>query len=410
MKIRGNTVGTPVPRSDLRQTDPKKADYIKGRELLMEHIAAKGNVHGLTAGDIGLGNADNTSDMDKPVSTAQENAIAEARTEAQNNLNAHAANKQNPHETTAQQIGAEPAGTAESKVGTHNVDAAAHADLRLRVSDLTSRLNTLANSKVSVADIIDNLVTNVSGKPLSAAQGVVLKGLIDALSSEKLSLSGGTMTGNINMGGNQIKGLGTPTENGDAVPKSYVDDGFAPAGYGLGGNAATIADLNTLVSGFYKWDASAKNRPFDYGTAIVLSRDGSSGAEICIGITGTYKGVIVVRTKNSEGWIEEYVNPPMVPGVEYRTTERWAGAPVYTMLIEAGAIPNASRSAISYPNSIVPSRVLRVCGQISSGETIPSKWGDSEILVYASRSYIYIETNDGGWSMYAAQVQVWYTK
>ena len=34
-KIRGNTVGTTTPRSDLDQTDPRKADYIKGREKIV---------------------------------------------------------------------------------------------------------------------------------------------------------------------------------------------------------------------------------------------------------------------------------------------------------------------------------------------------------------------------------------
>ena len=32
MGIIGNTVGTPMPRSNFEQTDPKKASYIKGRE------------------------------------------------------------------------------------------------------------------------------------------------------------------------------------------------------------------------------------------------------------------------------------------------------------------------------------------------------------------------------------------
>lgn len=30
----------------------------------------------------------------------------------------------------------------------------------------------------------------------------------------------------------------------------------------------------------------------------------------------------------------EYINPPMLPGIEYRTTERYDGLPVYTKLIE----------------------------------------------------------------------------
>lgn len=44
-----------------------------------------------------------------------------------------------------------------------------------------SLIEQITTGKVSVSDIIDNLTTNVANKPLSAAQGVVLKGLIDAL-------------------------------------------------------------------------------------------------------------------------------------------------------------------------------------------------------------------------------------
>jgi hypothetical protein len=103
-------------------------------------------------------------------------------------------------------------GTASSAVSTHNTSTSAHNDIRDLITGLTTRLNTLANSddttldqlseivayiknnkslidgitttKVNVADIIDNLTTNVTNKPLSAAQGVELKRLIDVLQNE----------------------------------------------------------------------------------------------------------------------------------------------------------------------------------------------------------------------------------
>ena len=96
-----------------------------------------------------------------------------------------------------------------SRLYAHNTDDDAHNDIRLLISGLTEKLNTLANSdditldqmsevvayikanrnlieqittvKVSVSDIIDNLSTNVANKPLSAAQGVALKALIDGI-------------------------------------------------------------------------------------------------------------------------------------------------------------------------------------------------------------------------------------
>lgn len=110
---------------------------------------------------------------------------------------------------TASDIGADAAGTADNKVATHNTALDAHSDIRLLIEGLTSRLNTLADSddttldqmsevvayiksnkslidsittsKINVSDIIDNLTTNVSNKPLSAAQGVALKTMIDAI-------------------------------------------------------------------------------------------------------------------------------------------------------------------------------------------------------------------------------------
>lgn len=127
---------------------------------------------------------------------------------------------------TASDIGADAAGTADNKVATHNTALDAHSDIRLLIEGLTSRLNTLADSddttldqmseivayiksnkslidaittsKVSVSDIIDNLTTNVSNKPLSAAQGVALKALIDEIvipdklpNPQKLTFTGG---------------------------------------------------------------------------------------------------------------------------------------------------------------------------------------------------------------------------
>ena len=102
------------------------------------------------------------------------------------------------------------ASEADSKVSAHNTGTDTHSDIRLLISGLTDRLNALADSddttldqlsevvayiksnrslieaittsKVSVADIIDNLTTNVANKPLSAAQGVALKAQIDAIS------------------------------------------------------------------------------------------------------------------------------------------------------------------------------------------------------------------------------------
>lgn len=106
---------------------------------------------------------------------------------------------------------------ANTAVSNHNTNNSAHNDIRDLISGLTTRLNALADSddttldqmsevvayiksnktlieqvttnKVNVSDIINNLTTNVSNKPLSAAQGVALKALIDTLDTDKLDAS-----------------------------------------------------------------------------------------------------------------------------------------------------------------------------------------------------------------------------
>ena len=96
----------------------------------------------------------------------------------------------------------------ENKMSAHNVDTAAHNDMRLLLKELSYKLNNfldsddatldelselitaiknnkssieqLTSGKINAEDIVNNLTTNVSSKPLSAAQGVELKRLIDS--------------------------------------------------------------------------------------------------------------------------------------------------------------------------------------------------------------------------------------
>lgn len=116
-----------------------------------------------------------------------------------------------PPNQTAEQVGADPAGTAQTAVSQHNVSTDSHSDIRLALKAINDRLNAffdtddqtldelseivafivtnkslidaITTSKVSVSDIVNNLTTNVTNRPLSAAQGVILKGLIDTVSN-----------------------------------------------------------------------------------------------------------------------------------------------------------------------------------------------------------------------------------
>lgn len=112
---------------------------------------------------------------------------------------------------TDAQIEAIPTPDVSGQISTHNTNTSAHNDIRVLISDLTERLNGIADSddktldqlseivayikanreliesvtttKVNISDIIDNLTTAVSSRPLSANQGVEIKKLIDALTT-----------------------------------------------------------------------------------------------------------------------------------------------------------------------------------------------------------------------------------
>ena len=224
------------------------------------HINDKNNPHAVTAAQVGLGKVNNTADVDKPVSTAQATAIADAKkagTDAQAALETHK-NDQTVHFTVAEReklaliedeankyvhpdstvsVGTYKSVTVDEKghvtagsnpttlegygitdaeakgtVATHNVAADAHNDIRLLLTEVSNELKAfldiddttvdqvseivqlirdnaasiedILTTKVNVSDIVNNLTSNVANKPLSAAQGVALKGITDALQDE----------------------------------------------------------------------------------------------------------------------------------------------------------------------------------------------------------------------------------
>lgn len=183
-KIIGVTVGTQLPKPNFQQTDPTKGDYIKNKP---DFDGLKSRVTGV------------------------EDALAEKQPIGDYALKSEIPSVEGlaTEEYVIEQISAIPTPDVSGQINTHNTATDAHNDIRLLVEGLTTRLNTLADSddttldqmseivayiksnksliedittnKVNVSDIINNLTTNVANKPLSAAQGVALKALIDAI-------------------------------------------------------------------------------------------------------------------------------------------------------------------------------------------------------------------------------------
>ena len=129
----------------------------------------------------------------------------------------------------------------------------------------------------------------------------------------------------------------------------------APDGFGLGTAATFLTaadDLNTIgKGGWYWWTSSApKNSPYAFCTMRVDPGELETGsyATQTVYFIGQNKGA-KLRRYNVDGTLQpwEWENPPMQIGVEYRTTERYLGKPVYIRLEEIAALPNNNTFTVS---------------------------------------------------------------
>jgi hypothetical protein len=120
------------------------------------------------------------------------------------------------------------------------------------------------------------------------------KGYVDTQDALKLSLTGGTMSGNIAMGSNLVTGLGTPSAGGDATNKTYVDAQTALklnlAGGTMSGN---IAMGSNSVTGLAAPSAGGDATNKTYVDAQVATRLALAG--------GTMSGAIAMGTSKITG-------------------------------------------------------------------------------------------------------------
>lgn len=109
--------------------------------------------------------------------------------------------------------------------------------------------------------------------------------------------------------------------------------------------------------------------------------------------------------------IREWVNPPMVLGVEYRTTERWNGKVVYAVNIAQGK--SASGTTV-VDTTITATDIVRVGGAMGRfgnpfihNTSSYSIWGTAQVSDGNIRTQIHAGSNATGLD---CNIHVWYTK
>lgn len=238
----------------------------------------------------------------------------------------------------------------------HTTSSLAHNDIRLLISGLTTRLNSLADSddttldqlseivayiknnkslidgittsKVNVSDIIDNLTSTAVNKPLSAKQGKVLKDLINALT---------TAVGNKV---DKVSGKGLSTNDYTTAEKNKL------SGIASGAEVNVQPDWNTTDT---TNDAYIKNKPTSLKNPNALTFTG--------GVTGSYDGsaaksVAIPTSLPANGGTAETISKtlPISKGGTGQTTAKEAANGLIESLVvgQDGLAPGDTAMYLTY--------------------------------------------------------------
>lgn len=338
--------------------------------------------------EVGLGNVDNvrqySASNPPPYPVASVNGKTGAVTLGASDVGA-LPDTYVPPDQTAAQVGADPAGTAAAAVSAHNTSTDSHGDLRLALKAINDRLtaffdsdnqtldelseivayitsnksliDSITTSKVSVTDVVNNLTSNVSNKPLSAAQGVVLKGLIDAV--------------NTSLANYQPKGNYLTEETDPTVPswaKQSTKPSYSKSEVGLG-NVDNVKQYSA-------------NNPPPYP---VTSVNGKTGAVTVDVPTVPTK---VSEFTNDAGYLTGYTETdPTVPSWAKATSK-----PSYTAS-EVGAVPT-SRTVNGKKLSSNITLDASDVGAVSTSQTITVTGVDADGVSHSWTMYGYLGGGD----------------
>ena len=188
---------------------------------LEAHTGNTSNPHGVTKADVGLGNVDNTSDADKPVSTAQAKAIA-AKADA-SDLTAHKGDTSNPH------------GVTKDQVGLGNVDNTSDAD-----KPISTATQGALDGKASVTALSDHVLDKTN--PHGVTKSQVGLGNVDNTADKDKPISTKTQTA-LDGKVDKVTGKGLSAEDFTSVLKTKLSDLY------------TKAQLDAKFAGIVQWSA-----------------------------------------------------------------------------------------------------------------------------------------------------------
>ena len=260
---------------------------------LISHIANKSNPHGVTKSQVGLGNVDNTSDVNKPVSTAQATAISDAKTEVQNNLNTHASNVSNPHKVTAAQVGAYTKAETDTKIA-NLIDSAPETlntlnELAASLGDDPNFATTMSTElgKKATKDELNTHANNTSN-PHNVTKSQVGLGNVNNTSDANKPISTATQTA-LNAKADLVNGI---------VPTSQLPTSFSPTAHASthktgGSDAIKPSDIGAASQSDFT-ELKNKVDSLTFGDGIVIT-DSVTGKQYTLGMQDGKLVVVLIE-------------------------------------------------------------------------------------------------------------------
>lgn len=217
--------------------------------------------------------------------------------------------------------------------------------------------------------------------------------------------------------------LSVPGKAADAAATGTALAGKAPAGYGLGevspsGLIQTTAALDAAkATGWYRFYGYESGSYWNIGGYLSGLIEAKGSRTATDGIRQYFYpdgcNAYLVRMMAGGAWSKwEWVNPPMIAGQEYRTTERWNGKPVYAWMIDVGALPNTSTKTVYFSNSAsTVDEVIYCGGSTNGGMSLPHVVANTTASVYLDNGRGYVNLITGvDRSASTAKILVKYTK
>jgi hypothetical protein len=223
-----------------------------------------------------------------------------------------------------------------------------------------------------------------------------------------------------------------------AAPASHVTDknnphgvtlaqiGAAPAsGFEAYYSVSTDAELNTKIAELTEAQPAKTEKTYEFNLtytagnnlpsgfmSVTIHKYGASNAAVTA-VSFLNRILYLHRELYNGTWLEwEWENPPMVPGVEYRTTERYNGKPVYIKEISCGSVSATGITRIpceiSWGN-VVDYNVLYTKQGVAHKDTL-YKDGSNVSFVFWEYSNICIFSGNNDVSNYKVYVTVKYMK